>query len=824
MSGPCSGLAVLDLTRSVAGALTTMMLADNGADVLMIEPPEGHPLRAEPGFLAWGRGKRSLAFDLDSAGAERVRGLAADADVLIESFGSGEAERLGLDWPDLHARNPRLVLCSLPSFGAGTVEDTLPPDDALVAARAGIMGTQPGFREGPVFVRPMMSSHGAAMLTIQALGAALYAREHDGAGRLVRVPLWHGALAMQSSSLMEVERGSFPIARRTATDGRPLYRLYQCQDGRWIHLGVLTPRFWPGVALAAGHPEWVSDPRYSTMPNLPTAAEREAFIEMLAAIIDQKPFAEWERLFEEYDVPCAPAQTVDEFLHDARLDAAKLLVEIDDPRAGSMRQMGLPVAFQRTPGQVRVPAPTLGEGGEHPLHPSPPVRDLTPGPFTSGEGGIMGASLSLAGESQGEGEAREPARPQAAPATPSTGAVDTSTTNLARPLAGVRIVDLSSFIAGPLGASFLADLGADVIKVEAPDGDGLRGNRGFLAWSRGRRGLGLDLKQPEAREILYRLVDQADVVLENMRPGVTERLSIDYETLRARNPRLIYCSVTAFGPSGPYRSKPGFDPLLQARSGIERAQGGRQNPPVFLLVPVTDNTCAMLNAVGIALALYERERSGQGQRVETSLLRAACFVQSDSLLEYEGRPPRPANDPGQFGPDAFYRLYRCADGWLLLAARTDAQRQALTDTLGVTYDGEAIRMPRITPSAAELDLAEALAARFSAEPVDVWLERLRVAGVPAVRAEENYSLRFVDDPMLAGAGLVVTYDHPEFGHVRQPAGLASFGVAPQPATRPAPLIGQHTSEILAELGYDVAQIASLLERGAAVETNRALPS
>ncbi len=791
MSGPCSGLTVLDLSQSLAGTLTTMLLADFGADVLMVEPPAGHPLRAEPGFLVWARGKRSLALDLEHE-AGRVRELTAQADALIESFAPGEAERLGLDWDTLRALNPRLIVCSQPAFDGGGAENELPPDDALVAARAGILGAQPGFRDGPVFVRPAMASHGAALLAVQGLSAAFYARERDGAGRRVQVPLWHGALAMQASALIEVERGIFPIARRTASSGRPLYRLYQCQDGRWIHIGVLTPRFWPGVALAAGHPEWISDPAYATMPNLATQAERDAFSEMLAAIIDQKPYAEWQRLFEEYDVPCAPAQTVDEFLRDERLAASKLLIELDDPRVGRMRQMGFGVNFLRTPGLVRGPAPDLGEGAE--------------------------VSLSPVGEGRNEGEGRAVggSGPGARGEIPDDG--------LARPLAGVRVVDLSSFIAGPLGLSNLTDLGAGVIKVEAPDGDGLRGNRGFLAWSRGRRDICLNLKRPEALEVLYRLVDRADVVLENMRPGVAERLGVDYETLRARNPRLIYCSVTAFGPTGPYRDRPGFDPLLQARSGIERAQGGYQNPPVFLLVPVTDNTCAMLNGTGIALALYERERSGQGQRLETSLLRAACFVQSDSVVEYDGRPPRPANDPGQYGPDAFYRLYQCADAWLMVAARTHAQREGLAHLLGVTPAAAVLDRIGGTPSTAELELAAAIAARFAGEPAHTWLERLRAAGVPATRVVEDYDKSFADDPLLTNAGLVARYNHPQFGRVRQPAGLVRFGAPPQHAPHPAPLIGQHSRAILAELGYSPAQIAALIESGAAVEAHMQIPA
>jgi len=749
-----------------------MLLADNGADVTMIEPAGGHPLRAEPGFLVWGRGKHSLRADHASGYAALVGRLAATADVVIDSFGPGEAARLGLDAEDLLRQHPRLIVCSMPSFGAGDPDASLPADDALVSARAGIMSAQPGFRAGPVFVRPPFSSYGAALLATQALGAALYDRERAGRGRCFSVPLLNGALAMQASHLLDVEHGeSFPPPRRTPYDGRPLYRLYQCQDGRWLHLGVLTPRFWPGVALATGHPEWISDPRYQTMPNLATAEEREAFSEMLAAQIDQKPYADWERLFEAHDVPIAPAQTVDEFLAEPQLRATGMLIDLDDPRVGTLCQSGLSIRFHRTPGAVCGPAPALGERAQ-------------------GLGSAPAGDRSL-------NQAPPPASREP-------------------PLSGVRIVDCSNFIAGPLGPAFLADLGAEVIKVEAPEGDGLRNARGFLAWNRGKRDIGLDLKRAEGREVLYRLVEQADVFLENMRPGVAERLGVDYQTLRGHNPRLIYCSVTAYGTVGPLRDKPGFDPLMQARSGIERAQGGLQNPPNFLLVPVTDNTCAMLNGAGIALALYERERSGQGQRLETSLLQAACLLQSDGLMAYEGRPERPANDPGQFGPSAFYRLYRCADGWIFVCAPQAAQRDSLLRLLRLSPPSAGGVSPGWS-RAGELRLAESLASRFAPLSADGCCHVLSSEGVPVARVSEDYQQTFAEDPRLLAQELVAGYQHPHYGLVRQPAMLARSAGTPASATRPAPLLGEHTREILAEAGYDGRTIADLIECGIAVE-------
>jgi crotonobetainyl-CoA:carnitine CoA-transferase CaiB-like acyl-CoA transferase len=775
MSGPCTGLSVLDLSNSLAGAVTTMLLADNGADVTLAEPQSGHPLRSQPGFLVWSRGKQSLSVGHNAEDVALLRRLALQADVVVESAISGDRQYLGFSSSGLLAENPRLILCSMPAFGPTDPNADQPPDDGLVAARAGIMGAQPGYRPGPVFVRPPLSSYGAALLAVQAIGAALFARARSDLGRAFTIPLLHGALAMQASHLLEVEHGD-PVAApgRAPLGGRPLYRLYQCQDGRWLHFGVLTPRFWPGVALALGHPEWISDPRYQTMPNLATTTERDAFAALVAAEMDKRPYAEWERLLEEQDVPFAPALTVDEFMRDPQVAAAEMLVQLQDPRVGSMRQIGLPIRFHRTPGGIRGSAPALGEANAR-------LRRI----------------------------ATEPVEMSPRAASPDLH-LD------AAPLSGVRILDFSSFIAGPLGPVFLADLGADVIKIESPEGDGLRLNKGFLGWNRGKRGLALDLKRAEARDVLSRLLEGADVVLENMRPGVAERLGIGYEEMRRRNPRLIYCSVTAYGPQGPYRDRPGFDPLMQARSGIERAQGGLENPPTFLLVPLTDNACAMLNAAGIALALQERERSGLGQKLETSLLRAACLLQSDSMIDYDSKPPRPANDPSQFGPNALNRLYRCADGWIFVAAQEAEPRANLAALAGATWQERQSLPDADANRTEELRLAERLSNYFAAEGVEACLDRLHALGIAAVHVVENYAEHFPEDPRLLTEGLVITYAHPRYGQVRQPALLARLSDPPPQAVRPAPLIGQHTREILAELGYDHETITDFIDRGIAV--------
>src|SRR3954452_15154520 len=185
------------------------------------------------------------------------------------------------------------------------------------------------------------------------------------------------------------------------------------------------------------------------------------------------------------------------------------------------------------------------------------------------------------------------------------------------PLSGVRVIDFSQVIAGPYGSAILADEGADVVKVEALGGEMWRvtGGASFYSFNRGKRSLPLNLQTDEGREVFYRLADWADVLVENFRPGVMQRLQIDYASLSARNPKLIFVSVTAFGADGPYAHRPGFDPLLQAMTGTERAQGGRDNPPVFLRIPITDHFTALLQAASITCALFNRERTGLGEHL-----------------------------------------------------------------------------------------------------------------------------------------------------------------------------------------------------------------
>jgi crotonobetainyl-CoA:carnitine CoA-transferase CaiB-like acyl-CoA transferase len=637
LAGPFDEITVLELATGIAGPYAAMLLADQGADVLKIEPPAGDPARRLPGFHVWNRGKRSVLADIESpAGRDAVRRLAGSADVLIADFPPGRAEALGLDYDSLAKDNPGLVYCHLPPFGEAGPHAHRPPDDALVAAVGGVASGQPSTASNPVFVVIPVSSYGAALLAAGAIGVALWVREKSGRGQKAVVSWLAGALAMETGTLVGVEGGFLSSAAlvsltRQPQGVSPVYRLYQAADD-WLFIACGNSTFWGKLCIALDVPELVSDPRFENAPwGIGNFQDRQALYEIIAPIIASKPRAHWLRLFEEFDVPAAPVLSRADFIDDPQVVHNSMRVDIDDPEVGWTVQMGIPIAFSRTPGAIRGPAPRLGEHTQEVLA-SPPQR-RSPKPAADGR---------------------------------------------THALEGVRVVDLTNYIAGSLCPMLLADYGADVVKVESLEGDSFRTfGLGFLGWNRGKRSIALDLKQEEGRRILWELAAQADAVVENFRYGAAQRLGADYESLARQNPRLVYCTIAGFGVDGPYAEKPAFDPLLQARSGAMAVQGGSEQPPIFLSVAVTDYSAALLATYGIAAALFERERSAQGQRVVTSLTDATIAGQSGSFVFYEGAPAELQGGPDFLGPSAVVRSYQASDGWLFLACRREEHWLAL---------------------------------------------------------------------------------------------------------------------------------------------------
>ena len=380
------------------------------------------------------------------------------------------------------------------------------------------------------------------------------------------------------------------------------------------------------------------------------------------------------------------------------------------------------------------------------------------------------------------------------------------------PLEGITVLDFTSYIAGPFCPVMLADMGADVIKIEAHGGDPTRafpssmpnGSRLFEGVNRNKRGLRLDLKQAAGRDVVYRLVRQADVVVENFRPGTTERLQIGYDDLQQRQPRLIYCGISGYGSEGPLAGKPGFDQVLQTMTGIAAAQGRSLGRPMLVGGSIVDFFAAMLATYGIMLALFVRERTGQGQRVDTSLLGAALSMQAGRFVASEHEPPDSERDldPGISG------LYACREGHLYISAHIQKFWEALCEAAGLpdlAADPRYDTMRKRSTHAQEL--RQRLETVFQTRGAGEWAGLLEKAGVPSAAVDPIHNM--FDHPQVLANQLVEQVVHPALGNLSLFGLPLKLSATPGSVRRAAPVLGQHAEEILAAAGYDAQEIAAL---------------
>ena len=423
---------------------------------------------------------------------------------------------------------------------------------------------------------------------------------------------------------------------------------------------------------------------------------------------------------------------------------------------------------------------------------------------------------------------------------------------MAGPLDGVKIADFTEIIAGPLAGRLLAEMGADVIKIEPPWGEPWRLNqrftatesRGFMVYNRGKRSLPLDLTKPESQEILGRLIPQVDVVLANFRPDVAAKLGVDYPTLDSLNPRLVYCEVTAHGRAGPEADRPGYDMILQAMSGLMACETKLDNgvPQQIWSTPLIDSTAGFCLAWCVCGALFAREQTGKGQKVETSLLGSALALMGARFLNVEDldRETRhkalqdleekrassasyqelldasPGSRRQRHHANVYYRVYLTKDSPISVGCLSDPLRRRLLDTLGLTDIG---LEPGYNPNTPEA-LAYAKDLEGQAEKILIkntsayWLELFENRGIPAgpVRFVEE----LFDDPQIQANGLVNEAEHRDAGKVKMMGPLAMFSGTPMAPEISSPALGEHTWEILEELGYSGDEISRYRDSGATV--------
>jgi crotonobetainyl-CoA:carnitine CoA-transferase CaiB-like acyl-CoA transferase len=375
------------------------------------------------------------------------------------------------------------------------------------------------------------------------------------------------------------------------------------------------------------------------------------------------------------------------------------------------------------------------------------------------------------------------------------------------PLKGVKILDLSMVVSGPFCTMILADLGADVIKIEPPEGDvsrtvtGQERNGvpiGIVNWNRNKRAMVLDLKRPGGPEVLLRMAETADVVIQNVRPGVVERLGVGYDAVAARNPKIVYCSIAGYGFTGPYVNKPAYDPIIQGLAGVMATQRTQGRPRAVKNI-IADKVTAMTAAIAI-LAALEEARSGRGQHVRISMMDAVIyFLMGDTGSRHTFLPHQPGVAPSMNTLEPF----KTADGYITIAPLTDKHWTSLLNAVGHSewFQGDEPRPERVRRSIKSLiDL-------FPSEPSAYWLEKIEKADVPCGPVNDFDSIW--TDPQFLANDTFFEYEHPRAGLVRGVRAPARFSRTEPELWQHAPELGEHTEEILAEFGFEAGEISKL---------------
>jgi crotonobetainyl-CoA:carnitine CoA-transferase CaiB-like acyl-CoA transferase len=784
---PLRGIRALEVSlglstvgAGLAVSLPGSLLRDFGAQVTRVQSARRSTLDAGVEFATpWNRGKEVLDFDDAQDAAAAVFSRARDCDVLILAGSERLVEQAGLEYRELSRVNPRLIVVRIrPSRNALGAQPDL---ELLVQARAGVPTQIMAHRPGPAFGDLSIASAGAGLSATVGALAGLYARESTGLGGWAETSLYEGVQAMLPMITGRVEHYSPSTTLLWKNQGPPEALCYQCADGGYVQI-------WFGAKGA--YEEFLAH-----MGDTPSEAGYNADLAGGAMVERGK---RWAQRFATRDRAWWLADLAG---HNFRCEPAWLPGEaLGDPH---VREVGLTVEHRSA---ERGPVTVLG-----------PVVTVTP----SGPGGP----------------------------TPGHDVRDGHDAPGAGPLAGVRLLDLSAYLAGPVGTLVLAELGADVVKVEPPAGDVHRRMQPmFAAGQRGKRAMAVDLKSADAPDVLGRLFGWADVVHQNARLGLAERLGYDEASVRAVNPDVVYSFASGFGTHGPRALLAANDQLMQAIAGIEAAQGGAGQPPTYLRWGTVDVTGGWISACGMLAALYARKRGGGGQSVASSLLGAALTLKSGTFLagdpvvsetvvsetvvsepEASGTEASgtvvggPVLDAGQTGYGAAYRIYQGGDGaWFALAVPDAAAWLRLRQA--VARDDLPPAPPPLRtrpggPQPAELALQEAFLAREAAS----WVRELGAAGVPAEPVDDvsraEFAARFLDDPVNREMRRVATYQWDDLGQVEQPRFPPRYGPprsgqpAPSPGASGIAGLGEHTAEILAQLGYDERQRAALAKSG-----------
>ena len=805
------GLKVVDFSNVRTGAQASQVLADFGADVIHVEMPGGSPLRNEPAWPLWARGKRSIALDLkNSKDRDVALSLCADADVVIETFRPGVADRLGLGWEHLSAVNPRLVYCSITGFGSNGPLKALQGYEGVVMAKFGWFWAMADMVQGgkrPAFLTTSYACYPTSMIAIQGIMAALYERESSGAGQKVEATLAQGQTVYDTMNwfcriMAQKYEGGFRQTTRIE-DGVPVGGLFfrlliaMTKDGQWLQFSQTVDKLFRAM-MTMFELDWMfEDPKWAGLPELDTHELRREFWEILLNKVRSKTADEWSAIIANHpNVWAEPFRKGNQLLDHPQMIYNRMVAEVDDPLRGHIRMPGPIAHMSATPADALRLAP---ERGEH-------------------DAALRAAANRRTPDAQEKTGTEATHRP---------------------PLQGITVVELGTYYAGPYAATLLSELGARVIKLEELNGDPHRNMIPFpelagIKVLQGKECVAVDLGSEAGRAVAYDIIRMADVVLQSFRAGVAERLKVDEASLRAINPDLIYHSAPGYGEGGPCGNRPAFAPTIAAAAGTVARNGAGliPNDPTLTLQQVKeasirlssasvgggnpDGLSAATAATAIMIGLYARKRGAAGgQHLLTTMLSSTANALAEVMLDYEDMPSAPSADPDMYGFNALYRIYETPDNWVFLAACSDRDWRRLTDALG--DDGARVAVdPRFGDAAArsvnDAALADLLSAIFRQRSAADWEAHMVERGVACVACAPAPIEQHYLDPGSPGRqqGYVVDGSyHAMLDEIPRLRSLVSFSRS-ETCAGPAGLVGQHTRQVLLDHGYDEQRIEALV--------------
>lgn len=801
MPQPFDDIVVVDFSSGWPGSIASMIMSDFGAKVIKIEPPNGDPYREFPQFHLWNRGKKSVVVDLNTlSGKNHALKLIEQADVLIESFRPGETDVFGINYDDAKTTNEQLIYCSITAFGPKGPYAHYKPYEGIIAAKVGryTVFTGQAARTGPHFGVVQVASHGTAMAAVRGIISALIVKLRTGKGQRVETSLMQGITPFDVNNwLMWQMMLKFPERFHDDPQSDPNrhpgvgYQPIRTKDGEWIQMANLIARLFRSSLESMDLGYILKDSRFEKAPLL-MPDDREELRDMIIKKGQEKTLNEWMDIFVNgtSDVAAEPFMTTQQGIHHPQVTHNKHIEDVYDPIVGDMKQLGVLVKMSKTPGDIKGPAPYLGEHTDE----------------------IINKDIRRNSNFEKDKFEELPAHP----------------------LSGFTILDLSTVIAGPLSTSLNFELGIRVIRIETVEGDTMRRNFDGLGANRtqaGAENISIDLKNPEGHKIFMELASKADILVHNMRPGAPERLGIGYEQVREVNPSIIYLYAGGYGDSGPHSHRPAMHPIGGAVIGGAMSQLGNDFLPdkdISMTVDEIkevarrlgranetnpDPNSSMVISTGSLLGLLARERFGESQYILSTMLGANAYANADDFFTYEGKPQRTIPDSNGYGIHALYRLYEAKQGWIFLACIFEEEWHLFCKSIGRDDLIHDIRFE--TPEKRnehDKDLAEILKEIFVTLNANEWENKLIPLDVACVEVEESGMFNFYSqDPHVEANNFIRPAETLRIGSYWRYSPVVEMSLTPT-RVGSGPLRGEHTRTILVEIGYSEEEINELKDK------------